>query len=104
MHGIAVLLAFDCLLRVGELCNIRKCDIADAGDPRIGKEYTGTAIRLPKTKTGANQWVTVEDKHVITLLRLLMTHTQNDQSKLFTFSTSFWSSNVIDSISIITNG
>jgi hypothetical protein len=85
-YAIGVLLAFECLLRIGELCEIEKGDIADAGDPRMGKEYSGTSIRLPKTKTGANQWVTVNDSDVVTLLRLLLSWTPNDTERIFSFS------------------
>jgi Phage integrase family len=84
-YGVGVLLAFDCLLRVGELCNIRRCDVADVGDPRMGKEYAGTSLRLPKTKTGANQWVTVEHPAVVTLIRLLLSVTSG-AALLFPFS------------------
>jgi hypothetical protein len=84
-YGIGVLVAFHCLLRVGELCNIRKDDIADAGDPRLGKEYEGISIRLPKTKTGANQWVTVLDDDIAALLRLLV---EESDDVMFPFTSS----------------
>ena len=37
--AIGTLLAFDCFLRVGELVNLRKCDVALTGDVRLGTEY-----------------------------------------------------------------
>jgi integrase len=67
--GIGVLLAFDCFLRVSELCNIRKEHFADSGDHRISTEHKGVLISLPSTKTGKNQWVKVLDPSVITLVR-----------------------------------
>jgi hypothetical protein len=60
-HCIATLLAFDCFLRVGELVNLRKVDVADVNDRRLGSEYSGTSLRLRNTKTGPNQWVQVDN-------------------------------------------
>ena len=54
----------------------------------MGSEYAGTSIRLPTTKTGKNQWVIVEDKSIVTLLRLLCKHTSGGQSKIFPFTSS----------------
>ena len=67
--GVAVLLAFDCYLRIGELCSIRVSDVADSSDPRMGSAYQGMAIRLGKTKTGSNQWVQVRSVEVQILMR-----------------------------------
>jgi integrase len=85
-YAIATLLAFDCFLRVGELVNIRRSDVATSGDSRMGSEYNGTAIRLRKTKTGPNQWVSVQDKSVETLLLALVSTVSSDQSLLFPFT------------------
>jgi integrase len=85
-HAIATLLAFDCFLRVGELVNLRKCDVADNGDQRMGSEYHGMALRLRQTKTGPNQWVQVEDENVKILVRMLLALCPNDNAKLFPFS------------------
>ena len=71
-HGLAVLLAFDCYLRVGELVGLRRCDVADTGDVRMGSAYRGMSLRLARTKTGRNQWVTVRHPHVIFLMRRLI--------------------------------
>jgi integrase len=57
--AVATLLAFDCYLRIGELTNIRVCDVALRGNLHFGNAYTGAAIGLPNTKTGPNQFVTV---------------------------------------------
>ena len=48
--GVGVLLAFDCLLRVGELCNLRREDVADTGDNRLGREHRGVVLRFRKTR------------------------------------------------------
>lgn len=71
-YAVATLLAFDCLLRVGELVGLQREDIADSGDLRMGSEYKGMALRLRKTKTGPNQWVDVQDPVVRFLVRDLM--------------------------------
>jgi integrase len=85
-HAIATLVAFDCFLRIGELVNLRKVDIADNGDVRMGSEYRGMALRLRQTKTGPNQWVQVEDKDVQHLLRLLLQTCSHDEDKVFGFT------------------
>jgi integrase len=85
-QGIATLLAFDCFLRVGELVNIRRCDVATTGDSRMGGEYRGTSIRLRQTKTGPNQWVQVHDKDVELLLLAVVSMAKTDQSLLFPFT------------------
>lgn len=93
-YGVGMLFAFDCFLRVGELCNIRRCDVADTGDLRIGVEHTGMVIRLRKTKTGNNKWVTVEQPELIVLMRHLLdssdptvTSTADPNERLFPFTT-----------------
>ncbi len=67
--AIGVLLSFDCLLRVGELCGLRPEDVGDNKDGRLGRDFRGTLLRLRTTKTGSNQSVSVEDPAVQTLLR-----------------------------------
>jgi integrase len=86
-HAIGTLLAFDCFLRVGELCTLTKSDIADNGDQRMGGEYRGMALRLRQTKTGPNQWVQVEDEKVKTLVRMLLKLCLGADDKLFPFTT-----------------
>lgn len=70
--GLATVLAFDCYLRVGELVGLRRCDVADTGDFRMGSAYQGMSLRLARTKTGSNQWVTVRNRDVITMMRCLI--------------------------------
>lgn len=74
VHGeldasLAMLVGFDCYLRIGELFNLTVQDIAKANDPRVGAAYRGVMLRLAKTKTGNNQTVTVESKDVSYLLQ-----------------------------------
>jgi hypothetical protein len=70
--GLATVLAFDCYLRVGELVALRRCDVADTGDVRMGSAYHGMSLRLAQTKTGTNQWVTVRNRDVIAMMRCLI--------------------------------
>jgi integrase len=91
-HGAAVatLLAFDCYLRIGELTNIRVCDVALRGNLHFGNAYTGAAIGLPNTKTGPNQFVTVSLPIVEHLLQYhidSLLHISNNKSQsLFNMS------------------
>lgn len=83
--GVGLLLAFDCFLRVSELVNIRRFDIADDGDPRISKKRHGMLLRLSKTKTGANQHVLVLNENVQTLVRGLVKNMKL-KDKVFNFT------------------
>lgn len=83
MYGIGLLIAFDGLLRVSELCNLMVTDIADDGDTRIGVEHKGTLLRLRSTKTGKNQWVTLRDPSVIKLIRWLVNSSEQYRSLQF---------------------
>lgn len=85
-YAIATLLAFDCFLRVGELVSLRKCDVADSGDSRLGRMYQGLALRLRQTKTGPNQWVEVHDSDVMQLVRMVLECTSSDGDSLFPFT------------------
>jgi len=90
MKGVATLLAHDCYLRVGELVGLTRADVADAGDRRMGSAHTGMALRLSKTKTGPNQWVTVRDPDVIALVRhrLATMSSRRRSARLFPFAAS----------------
>ena len=85
-EGVGVLLSFDCLLRVGELVGLRRCDVADSGDLRLGSEYRGTALRLRHTKTGPNQWVQVDNSAVRDLLRCAVRSAAKSTDFLFPFT------------------
>ena len=66
--AVATLLAFDCLLRLEELCEIQLRHVALPGDPRVGIASTSARIRLARTKTGLNQSVVVLNRDVNSLL------------------------------------
>jgi integrase len=67
----AVLLAFDCYLRISEVCGLRVCDVAFPGDPRLFIPSKG-GIRLRQTKAGREQWVTVRCPLAMAMLRRLV--------------------------------
>ena len=65
--GIAILLSFDCLLRISEVAGLRVGDIVDhraQADP-VGR---GVAVYLRSTKTGRRQAVMIEDSALASLL------------------------------------
>lgn len=78
--AVATLLAFDCYLRVGELCGIRVRDVALSAGHHFGTAYTGSAIALPRTKTGPNQYVTISMPVVQTLVTQLVSHVLSTSS------------------------
>jgi integrase len=70
--GVAMLLSFHCYLRVGELTRMRTADVVQPSDARVGSVYQGMALRLPKTKTGLNQWVSIDSTEIGIILQLWM--------------------------------
>lgn len=68
-EAVAALLSFDCYLRVGELIGLRVADVVMPNDPRVGAAHPTMALRLARTKTGANQWVSIESEAVAASLR-----------------------------------
>ena len=88
-HAVAVMLGFDCLLRIGEVLGLRREDVADSDDPRLGAEKTGpgTIIRIRKAKTGKNQWVVIHDPQVRSMVLHLVSVTKKG-ALLFPISTS----------------
>lgn len=82
-HGVAAVLAFHCLLRVGELCRLVREDIIMPipGDPDA--PHMQVLIRF--AKTGKNQWVRVLHPGVVELLVALRTITRPNR-ELFSFS------------------
>ena len=69
-HGpaVAMLLAFDCYLRVGELTRIRRRDVVMPNDARMGHAHAAMAVCLARTKTGLNQSVALGRKDVADVL------------------------------------
>ena len=53
--AVATVLAFDCLLRISEFCNLQVSDVAFPGDLRMGAGFDEAALRLRSTKTGPNK-------------------------------------------------
>lgn len=79
-----LLLSFDAYLRVSELCNLRKADVADFNDPRIGRN-TSMYLRLRDAKTGKNQWVSVKRVELVLLIRCLLKG-KSAETRVFDFS------------------
>lgn len=87
LRAVGCLLAFDSYLRLGELCGLRREDVADVKDARLGLQFGGMALRLARTKTGSNQWAEVRSPAVCKLLRILLELTP-PEGLLFLFSPS----------------
>jgi len=88
-EAVATLLAFDCLLRVGELTRLQYDDIVMPYDPRMGSAHTGMVIRLAKTKTGLNQSVSLINVQVQSLLQsYLNAHPFLGHQRIFSFAPS----------------
>lgn len=83
--AVATLLAFDCLLRVGELVALTKDDIVDAASGRTSSVYQGVVLRLKRTKTGLNKSVELDRPAVIELLRIVL-HFTKPGGRLFPVS------------------
>jgi integrase len=66
--AIAVLLSFDCFLRITECVSLVVQDVAIPWDPRLGVRQAWMALSLRHTKTGKNQWVTITRPEVATIL------------------------------------
>jgi integrase len=81
-YGVATLVAFDCLLRIGEFTNLCARDISVPGDVRMGSEYRMTTVAIWNAKTGRNQSVEVLNADVRKLLLMLVAQTKS-KAKLF---------------------
>ena len=96
-HGpaIAMLLAFDCFLRVGELTRIRFTDIVMPNDPRTGRAHSTMAVVLRTAKTGKLQSVGVADPDVARLVAMwarspvVHSNPSDPDPRLFAFSPDF---------------
>ncbi len=95
--GIALLLQFDCYLRVGELLNIKCTDVLLPTDNRYIQAHNiipqpfrrppVAIITLPKTKTGIYQSVSINEskiEHILT--EWLLKRQRNNQTNLFSFN------------------
>jgi integrase len=91
--AIAVLVSFDGLLRVGELCAVKVADVSVLGDRRRGDagalqpgnraSFGRLCIRLATTKTGSNQTAELYDHHVT---QLLSRHIRNRHGEELVFA------------------
>jgi hypothetical protein len=94
--ALATLVAFHALLRINELCTISIADIVFRGDSRIGDAAVNNSnvlatIKLPHTKTGDNQYVTIVDSDIAQLLKQCFDSARigvNSSALLFGMSTS----------------
>jgi hypothetical protein len=89
--AVAMLVAFDCYLRVGELTRIRLHDVVMPHDARMGDAHTGMAVCLARTKTGRNQSVALHRSAVATVLchwvrAIRSTSSLDDNPLVFPFS------------------
>lgn len=66
--AMATLLAFDCYLRISEVCGLRINDVSPLADVVPGR--SGVLVSLRWCKTGANQSVIVRDPKVAKYLRM----------------------------------
>ena len=65
---LAMLVTFDCMLRVSELTRLKREDVLIPGDARLGSAARGPILRLGRTKTGTEQSAMVEDPLTAELL------------------------------------
>ncbi|HEY9756879.1 MAG TPA: site-specific integrase [Oculatellaceae cyanobacterium] len=87
--AVGTVLAFDCMLRVGELVSLVREDVADAGDARLNASDRHMQLCLRHTKTGDNKWTWVELEPVKILLRELLRRTAK-RARLFAFSAQYF--------------
>jgi integrase len=71
-YAIAVLLAFEGYLRIGELCSLLVSDVLLPGDRRVGVVTDVVQLLLRHTKTGPNKWASIKHQLVISLLIWLL--------------------------------
>ena len=70
--AVAMLVGFDCYLRVGELLRLRRRDIVMPNDARMGSADRSMAVCLGQTKTGRNQDVPLQNPDIMAVLCLWM--------------------------------
>jgi integrase len=96
LHGpaVAMLLTFDCYLRVGEMTRIRLRDVVIPDDPRMGSASTAMAVILGKTKTGDNQSVTLDRQSVcdivVSWVHRMRRSSSEDNPRVFAFSPDYF--------------
>ena len=86
-EAVAALVAFDCLLRVGEATRLVRSHVVTPNDPRVGGAHPTMALRLAVTKTGRNQWVSLHNPVVAAVLEhYLDSHTPKHTDRVFPFT------------------
>lgn len=83
--ALAVLLSFDCYLRINECMQLRRRDVR-IPDDRLGNPYENSAVFVRKAKTGTNQTVSIADPAVARLLHRCILSLPHDDSRIFPFS------------------
>lgn len=82
--AVAVLLSFDCYLRVNECLNLTKADVTIPTDRRLGGDiHEKTTIHLRKTKTLDNLSCVVHDPVIARLLHRIVASLPTPASRLF---------------------
>lgn len=84
--ALAVLLSFDCYLRINECLQLRRSDVRIPVDHRLGEPYKHCALFLRKTKTGKNLSVEVYDPAIARLLHRYFLSLPHADTRLFAFS------------------
>jgi integrase len=88
VFAIAVLLAFDCFLRLGELLALRKNDVSNPARIARNNPLSQVYLRLRKTKTGPNKSVVLRNPQVQALLLQLVRRTPGGEDRLFPMAAS----------------
>lgn len=83
--GLAVLLSFDCYLRINECMQLRACDVTIPFDSRMGARYTRCAVHLRTTKTLDNLSCTISDPVVARLLHRCVLSCESPNDFIFPF-------------------
>lgn len=66
--GAAMVVAFHGLLRISELLGLRVGDVAGPRSPGAQRSHAAWVLALPRTKTGSNQHVVIDDPLACALL------------------------------------
>ena len=83
-----LLMLFHTYMRGSELVKLKVSHVGDIDDPRLPKKFQKMGIRIRDSKTGVNQWVQVEDKFILSVVRDQVDDAhQCGRNLLFDFST-----------------
>ena len=87
LPALAVLLSFDCYLRINECMRLKVGDVRIPSDDRLGPRYLHCAIHLRSTKTLDNLSCTIHDPMIARLLHRCIINRHRSES-IFPFSAS----------------